>query len=155
MSSPSTRQLLIEADPFPGVEGHDYADAFEVRTEKPDARSAEQWARCALEESPAALRRAVLVVHRGVLRFRLGSLSSPDHVLGWRVLSSEPGEIRLEATGPLMRGVMIGRRTESRVTEIRTFLFYRRHDARLVWAIVGPAHRRIAPYLLKRAASAG
>jgi hypothetical protein len=36
---------------------------------------------------------------------------------------------------------------------VTTNLHYVRPIARLLWAVVGPIHRRVLPYLLKRAVS--
>jgi hypothetical protein len=133
-----------------------YFDAFEVRVDTPDVRTAEEWARGALEQAPTALRWVVLIAHRGVLRFRLGALGSPDHVLGWAIRRSQPDEIELTADGPLMRGVIVGRRTSPTATQIESLLyFHRQRTAHVIWALVGPIHRRIAPVLLRRAASVG
>jgi hypothetical protein len=129
----------------------DYADAFEVRAAEGDDRSAEQWIRAGLEAS-AAIRTMIVVVHRAVLRFRLDLRPAPDRALGWRVVTSEQDLVRLEADGPLMRGVLVGRRTDPRTMCLTTSLVFHRPVARVVWTVVGPLHRRIAPYLLARAA---
>jgi hypothetical protein len=131
----------------------DYADSFEVHTAVPDGRSAEQWARDALENAPAVVRGVVLLAHRHVLRFRLGPLQSADHVLGWRIRKSEPDVIELTADGPLMSGLILGRRTAPTAVRIETFVFFHRQRAATIWTLVGPLHRRIAPLLLKRAAT--
>jgi hypothetical protein len=134
----------------------DYTDFFEVEVTHPDDRTAEEWARSALEGMPTALRALVLFAHRRLLRFGLGPLEEADHVLGWRVVSSEPDAVRLEAEGPLLRAVLVGRRTSPTSTALRTSLFFRRRRAaRLTWTVVGPVHRRVAPYLLARAARTG
>ncbi|HWB65593.1 MAG TPA: hypothetical protein VG708_02025 [Mycobacteriales bacterium] len=147
-----TRLPAPSADPSLLGQIFDYSDAFDVRVPRPDSRTAEQWARCALEQAPTPMRRAVLLIHRRVLRLRLEPVGRPDNVLGWHVRSSQPDQIELEASGPLMRAVIIGRRTAPVATEVRTFVFYRRRLAAAVWALVGPLHRRVAPYLLKRGA---
>ena len=148
---------VVDRLPTPAMAaGHDvepdYADAFEVRTDTPDARSAEQWARSALEHAPLAVRGIVVIAHRGVLRFRLGPLHSSDHVLGWRIRESDPDMIELAADGPLMSGLIVGRRTSPTTALIETFVFFHRKPAAMIWTLVGPLHRRIAPLLLKRAA---
>ena len=131
----------------------DYADAFEVVRDGPDHRTAEQWMRCGLEQSPRALRRTIVVVHRHVLRFRLGPLTSGEHVLGWRITEDRPDLVRLEATSPILRAAIVGRRIDPIRTRLTTLLWFERPTvARVVWAAVGPLHRRIAPYLLARAA---
>ena len=66
--------------------GYDYADSFEIRLEYPDAHSAEQWARAAMEQAPPVLRRLIQVVHAHVLRLRLGQGSDANHILGWPIV---------------------------------------------------------------------
>ena len=133
----------------------DYADSFEVRLPTPDARRAEQWVRCGLECAPRAVRWVIRTAHRRVLRFRLGPEDGPDHVLGWPITANEHDVVRLEAAAPLLRAVIVGRRVDPRTTRLTTALSYSRpRAARLVWAVVGPVHRRVAPYLLDRAARA-
>jgi hypothetical protein len=132
----------------------DYADAFEMNLAAPDSRSAEAWVRCGLEESPPVLRRVIQVAHRQVLRLRLAPASSPGHVLGWTIVRAEHDVVHLEAHSPLGRGVIIGRRPDATSTLLTTYLFWTRpRPARLIWTVVGPLHRRVAPYLLERAAA--
>ncbi|TFV75614.1 DUF2867 domain-containing protein [Blastococcus sp. CT_GayMR20] len=119
----------------------------------PDGWTAEEWLRAGLEEAPALLRRVIVAAHRHVLGFRLAPPGVSDSVLGWRTATVRPEVIRLEAAGPLLDGVIVGRRLETR-TVLTTSLRYRRPVlARFVWLCVGPLHRRIAPYLLERAAA--
>jgi hypothetical protein len=135
----------------PAAAAADYADSFRLDLAEPDTRSAEQWLRDALERSPA-VRWIVLVVHRHVLRFELGPLDD-DHVIGWRIAGSEPDVVRLQASSPLFRGQIEGRRFGGTATTVTTTLRYGRPVlSRVIWTIVGPLHRRIAPYLLERAA---
>jgi hypothetical protein len=131
----------------------DYRDRFQVEATGPDDRTAEEWARAALEGMPAALRALVLFAHRRLLRFELGPLDAADHVLGWRIVSSEHDAVRLAAEGPLIRAVLVGRRTGAGAMVLRTFVHFRRGRlSRATWFVVGPVHRRVAPYLLARAA---
>jgi hypothetical protein len=132
----------------------DYTDAFELRVSQPDDRSAEQWLRAGLEGSPTPVRRLILVVHRHVLRLRLGPVTAGDHVLGWRIASRAADVVRLEASGSLADAVIVGRRLDATGVQLTTALSYRRPAlARGVWAVIGPLHRRIAPLLLERAAT--
>ena len=131
------------------VAAYDYADAFEVAVDG-DSRTAEQWLRAGLEGSPAPLRLLIRLVHGRLLRFRLGP-TSPDHILGWRILNSTPEVVQVVAEGPLGRGVLVGRTTPSAVV-LTTYVVHGRHRlSRPVWALVMPLHRRVAPYLLTRA----
>ena len=132
----------------------DYADAFEVRMDQPDGRTMAQWLRSGLEDSPAAMRALIVIVHRGVLLLRLKPSSVQDNVLGWRVTRQESDEARLEASGPLFRGRLVGRRVDAHTVRLDTFLNFNAPTAgRAIWMLVGPLHRRVAPYLLRRAAS--
>src|SRR5438034_3845779 len=80
--APRARRVPVVADePLIGGDRYDYADAFEIRVREPDARTAEQFARCALEQAPWLVRWTVWIAHRHLLRVRLGPRSSPDHVL--------------------------------------------------------------------------
>jgi hypothetical protein len=133
----------------------DYADGFEVRLTAPDERPAVEWMRCGLEQAPLPMRWMILVVHRFVLGFRLAPRSEPGNVLGWRIVTSEPDLIHLQASSPLMRGDLIGWRDDPARMTLSTYLsFNRPGTARLIWMAVGPLHRAIAPYLLVRAARA-
>ena len=132
----------------------DYADAFEVRLTAPDERAAEEWMRCGLEQAPLPLRWTILVAHRWVLGFRLAPRSAPGNIMGWRIVTSEPDLIHLQASSPLMRGDLIGWRDSPVQMTLSTYLcFDRPVTARIIWLAVGPLHRRIAPYLLERAAA--
>ena len=132
-----------------------YADAFEVRVADGDDRTAEAFARSALEDAPWLVRETVWFVHRRVLRLRLAPRSAPDHILGWTIVTSDPDVVQLEAVSPLLgRGVIVGRRPEPTRAVITTYVFFRRPGiGRAVWALVGPLHRRVAVFLLNHAAS--
>jgi len=142
------------ADPEFGT--FDYADTFEMRTVRPDSRPAAAWLRAGLEDSPAVLRWLVVLVHRHVLRFRVGSLSG-DHMLGlWRIVKLEDDDARLEADGPLITGRLVATRRDPHTARLDTFVrFNSRPTAPAVWALVGPLHRAVAPRLMARAARGG
>lgn len=132
--------------------GADYADRFVLHLDEPDGRTAEQWLRAGLDGAPRPVRWTVLVAHRHVLRFDLGPLDSPDHVLGWRLARRDPDLARMEARSPLLDAVIEARRLGPTSAALTTSLVHRHPVARAVWWAVGPLHRRIAPYLLARAA---
>jgi hypothetical protein len=155
--SQRARRVPVASDePLIGGDGYDYADAFEIRLAESDSRSAEEFTRCALEQAPWPVRWVVRNVHRHVLRFRLGPHSSPDHVLGWRIVTAEPDTICLEAVSPLFgRGVIVARRPEPTRAVVTTYVFFARPaQGRAIWRFVGPLHRRVAPSLLEHAAAA-
>lgn len=136
----------------PWVEqGHDYADSFELRLEHPDGHTAEQWMRAALEQSAPLIRGTIRFVHGRITRFELSS--GPHSVLGWETVSSVPDAFHIETRGPMLRAEIVARRTSDRTATVTTFLFYKRRTTGLMWLVIGPLHRRIAPYLLERAAA--
>jgi hypothetical protein len=70
---------VVAEEPLIGRDRYDYADAFEIRLREPDARSAEQFARCALDQAPWPVRWTVRIAQRNLLRVRLGPLISGPH----------------------------------------------------------------------------
>lgn len=138
-----------------GEAAADYVDVFEVPIAAGDARTAEQAFRDGLGDRPGGRGKLVLWIHRHVLRLRLGPARSPDHLIGWRIVRSDPDELVLAACGPLMRGELTLRRQDARRAVLTTRLHYRRRlAARAVWALIGPLHRMVAPKLMERSARA-
>jgi len=134
---------------------YDYADAFEILVEDPERRSAEDFARLALEQSPWPVRTTIWVVHRYVIGFRLAPRSDPDHVLGWTIVRSEPDVVELEAVSSLLRAVLVAEWRTPATAAITTYLFYRRPAAaRAIWKFVRPLHQWVARHLLQHAAAA-
>jgi hypothetical protein len=142
-------RLPVAPEPLLDTNDFQYADSFELRFGRPDQHTAEQWLRTGLEQP--MLRQLIVLVHRRVLRFDLGPRDD-EHILGWRILTSQHDVVQLEADGPLMRAVIVARRTSPTSAVATTFVFYKRPITALLWRLVGPLHRRVAPYLLKRAA---
>jgi hypothetical protein len=154
-SAPRARRVPVAAEePLIGGDRYDYADAFEVRVRKSDSRSGEQFARYALEGAPWPVRWTVLIAQRQLLRLRLGPRPSPDHIFGWKILTSHLALIHVEAVSPLLgRGVLVLRRTDATRVVCTTYVFYTRPAlSRVAWEIAGPLHRWVAGYLLERAA---
>lgn len=148
----SARRTRPSEEPPPGCASPDYADAFEVRRDPADLRSAEEWARDGFGRLPPATRRPLLLTHRWILGFALGPWDSPHHILGWRIVRSEPERLQLSAESRLLRGEMVWRLLDERLV-MTTFLRYeRRRRAAAVWAVIGNVHRVGAPYLLGLAA---
>lgn len=149
------RRPVMADDPLAGSRRYDYADAFEGPLPPGDSHAAEHFFRVGLQQSPLAVRWVVFAVHRYLLGFRLGPLAAPDHLLGWRIVKSEPDVAMLEASGPLLRAVLVGRRVEPASMTLTTYVYYQRPiSAHIIWTLVAPLHRRIAPYLIQRTASA-
>jgi hypothetical protein len=135
-----------------GETAADYTDIFEAAIPHGDSRTAEQMFRDALGHEPDAGGGIVMWIHRHVLRFPLGPPSSPHHVIGWPIAHSDPDEIVLTTSGPLMRGELTLRRLDGRRATLTTRVHYRHKiAARTVWFVVGPLHRVVAPRLMERA----
>lgn len=128
-----------------------YADAFETAVRAEDRRSPEEWAHRGLRRAgPAG--NLVVLAHRHLLRFRLAPPGSPGHLQGWRIVSSDEDVLHLEATGPLTTGTLVARRASPTSVLLTTTLVHRRpRAASLVWTVLGPVHRALAPQLLARA----
>jgi hypothetical protein len=121
-----------------------------------DERSAEQFARYALEHAPRPLQLTVWIAQRKLLRLRLSPRGAPDYLAGWKVVTSEHDVIQLEANSPLLHAMLVGRRADLGGVTLATYVFFTRPaPARVLWKIVSPVHRRVAAYLLERAAGAG
>jgi hypothetical protein len=132
----------------------DYADAFAVGRRSTDRRSAERWARDGFGRLPRFTREGGLLAHRLPLGFGLGPWDSPDHVFGWRIATSEPELLHLEARGPWLSGHMLWRLEEARLT-MSTFVRYEMpRTGRVVWTTLGGIHRGSTPHLLRLAATA-
>jgi hypothetical protein len=143
----------VVSEPRPStIASPDYADAFEVTRSPTDRRSAEQWARDGFERLPVSVRRSGLLIHRRILGFCLGSWASSNHVFGWRIVTSEPELLHLEARSTLLSGHMVWRLHHERLV-MTTFLRYEmRRTASVVWAVIGNVHRGAAPHLLELSA---
>jgi hypothetical protein len=156
MTAPRAHRVGVAADePLIGPGRYHYADAFEIRLHERDPRSAEEFARCALEQAPWLVRGVVLIAQRSVLRVKLGPRSAPDHVFGWKIVMSERDVIKLEAISPLLgEAVLVARRPDATTAIVTTYIFYARPTAaRVLWTIVGPLHRWVARYMLEHAAA--
>lgn len=144
---------VVAADPLIGDDEFDYADAFEVALDDTDPRNPEALMRAGLEHAPTVLRYAIIAVHRWILRLRLAPMNTDGDVLGWMVTHSYLDVVAVQAGGPLLDATIIARRAEPTRAVLTTFVFYRRPMlAKVVWSLVGPVHRAIAPALLRRAA---
>jgi hypothetical protein len=94
----------------------------------------------------------LLLGWRGVLGLQLGPRPSPDHILGWRIASRKPEEVRLELHSALMNAQLTLQLSNS-MAVWSTNVSYTKPLARPLWAVVGVIHRQMVPYLLGRAAS--
>ena len=138
-----------------GVAGSDYAVAWEVTVTGNDARSAEDWARATFEGAPPALRATIVAGWVAGLGLRLGPRPSPDHVLGWRIVSATPDLIVLRVPSVVVGTAHLVVRVEGSRAILTSFVRHekRKRLSRAVWSAVAPLHQRIVPFLLAHAAS--
>ncbi len=128
----------------------DYEDAFLVDTPHAHDRSAEGWARAILEDAPIKTR-STLVSGWTSLGLQLGSLRSPEHVLGWKIRRSTPEFLLLGCDSRVgMPAELVLRRDESGVL-IATLIQQDNPAVRAAWVGVGPVHRQVVPRILERA----
>jgi Protein of unknown function (DUF2867) len=130
-----------------------YAAAWEVASAEGDARSPEQWARATFEDAPRALRAFIVAGWRVGLGLRLGPRPSPDHVLGWKIVSAGTDLIGLSVQSALLGTAHLMWQLEGSRVTLASFVRYEKRGARPIWWAVQPLHHRIVPYLLGRAAS--
>jgi hypothetical protein len=148
------RRRSVDTEPLIAqVGGYDYADSFEIDLREPDERAPEQWMRAAIGGAHIAVKTTVGVAWRYLLRFELDS-RAPRQLFGMPILESTRDVAYMSAGSPLLVGHLIGRREDDTRISLTTALIYKqRRLAAAVWATAGPAHRRIAPYLLERVAN--
>jgi hypothetical protein len=130
-----------------------YTAAWEVAIAEGDARSAEQLARATFEDAPRALRAFLVAGWTVGLGLRLGPRTSPDHVLGWQIVTATTDLIVLSVQSALLGTAHIVLQVAGSRVVLASFVRYETRAARPVWSAVQPLHQRIVPYLLGRAAS--
>lgn len=128
----------------------DYVDLFTVATSGATGKSAEEWARTALEDTPTG--RSAPVLWR-LLGLRLGPTPSPDYVQGWKIADRGDDWIRIETTSWFMTAHAVVQVDDGRVS-IALFLRYDRPIAAVIWPPVSVMHRRAVPVILRQALKA-
>jgi hypothetical protein len=127
----------------------DYVDAFLVSTDV--KHTPEQWIRAVLQDAPLSVRTR-LVCGWAALGLKLGSPSSPRHVLGWKVHRRGPGFVLLAADGLLGLDGELLFRNEPRGLLFATFVRHSNPAARRAWSAITPTHHRVVRSLLTHAA---
>ncbi|WP_020501552.1 hypothetical protein [Sciscionella marina] len=131
--------------------GCDYTVAFAARSA--EQRSPEQWARAVFEGGSPVMRTFLRTGWSLALGFRLGPNGSPQHVLGWRLVSADDTAAVVEQESPLMLARNVFWPDGDRIVW-GTFVRYRNGAARLIWPPVSLVHVRTAHPLLRKAVSA-
>ena len=130
-----------------------YAAAWEVAIAEGDERSAEQWAQATFEDAPRALRAFLVAGWTVGLGLHLGPRPSPDHILGWKIVTAAPEQIVLSVQSALLGTAHLVVAVESSRVVLTSLVRYEKRGARPIWSTVQPVHHQVIPYLLRRAAS--
>jgi hypothetical protein len=125
----------------------DYVDLFTATTSGVIDRSAEEWARAVLEDTPTG--RSAPSLWR-LLGLRLGPTPSPGYVQGWKIADRGQDWIRIEATSWFMTAHAVVHADHGQVS-VALFLRYDRPIAALIWRPVSVMHRRGVPAMLGQA----
>jgi hypothetical protein len=128
----------------------DYVDLFIARTSGATDKSAEEWARAVLEDTPTGRSAPVLWRRLGL---RLGPTPSPDYIQGWKILDRGDDWIRIEATSWFMTAHAVVHVDDGQVS-IALFVRYDRPIAATIWPPVSVMHRRAVPVMLGEAVKA-
>jgi len=148
----SPREIALADDlrALAALDAPSYTYACELAAPGADRHSAEAWARAVFEDAPAALRRLIVTGWIAGLGLRLAPRGSPEHVLGWTILSNEPRVIVLAVGSPILAARIVVRARAGDVVHA-TFVRYERSLARPLWLVAAPIHARVIPHLLGRA----
>jgi hypothetical protein len=125
----------------------DYVDVFTAPVSGVTRRSAEEWARAVLEETPAG--RAAPALWRR-LGLRLGPTPSAEHVQGLKIAARGDDWIRLETASWFMtaHGIV---HIDDRQLSLALFIRYDHPIASLAWMPESAVHRRAVPVMLRQA----
>jgi hypothetical protein len=148
------RRRPVEDEPLvAGLGSYDYADSFEIDLDRPVDRTPEEWMRAAIGDAHPAVKTTVGIAWKYLLRFELDG-RAPRQLFGMPIIESTPEVAYMSGDSPLLVGHLIGRRNTPTQISLTTALIYKQQRlASAVWATAGPAHHRIAPYLLERVAN--
>jgi hypothetical protein len=127
-----------------------YTCTFEITVPQLDRRPAEDWLRRIIEDAPRPMRWFILSGWIAALRLRLGPRPSPDHVLGWKILSATPAEVVIAVEGATLSANQVVQVQDGKVVHV-TIVRYDRPAARLLWGVAAPIHSRVIPYLMDHA----
>jgi hypothetical protein len=130
-----------------------YAAAWEVAIAEGDKRSAKQWAQATFEDAPRALRAFLVAGWTAGLGLHLGPRPSPDHVLGWKIVTAAPDLIVLSVQSALLGTAHLVVAVERSRVVLTSLVRYEKRGARPIWSTIQPVHHQVIPYLLGRGAS--
>jgi hypothetical protein len=130
----------------------DYMDAFRVQLPDGPALSGEAWARETLEAASAETRKSL---RRGwdLLGMKLAPPGAEGSVLGWHLRHNDADHALLGLDSWIGMPAELLFRPEPDGLLFATLIGQRNPLVRLMWAPIGPPHRRVVPALLRHAAA--
>lgn len=143
MAQAQRATIPIRARELAALERVDYADCFTVAVSA--TRTPEEWLRLVVEAMPA-LFVAVRAAHRA-LGLRLAPADSPEHIIGWEVVRSDPDTAVLGNAGWLGTPRIVGLTPPGQVV-LATLIEFNGITGRALWAAAAPVHRAVARYCL-------
>lgn len=128
----------------------DYADAFWVDVGAIKDRTAEQWARAVLDNSPLSIQ-GPLVAGWSAIGLKLGCCRPGEHVLGWEITLNTPDVVLLGAGSRIgLPGQLLFKRSSDRLL-FCTFVQQNNAGARAMWKWVEPIHVLTVRRILEQA----
>jgi hypothetical protein len=128
----------------------DYTDAFRADVSSLSPRSGEAWAREMIEGAPPAVRKGL---RQGwtALGLKLAPDGAGGSVLGWRIRHSDADYALLGVDSRIGMPAQLLFKPDGDSLLFATIVGECNPVARVVWAAIGPRHRRIVPRLLAAA----
>ena len=128
----------------------DYTDAFRADVSSLSPRSGEAWAREMIEEAPPTVRRGLRQGWQA-LGLKLAPDGAEGCVLGWRIRHSDADHALLGVDSWIGMPAELLFKPDGDSLLFATIVGQHNPLARVVWAAIGPRHRRIVPRLLAAA----
>lgn len=129
----------------------DYRDGFRLEFADGPELSGEEWAREMLEGASAETRRSL---RRGwpLIGLKMAPHGADGAVLGWRLRHSETDFALLGADSRIGMPAELLFRPEPGGLFFATLIQQRNPFVHMLWAPIGPPHRRVVPALMRNAA---
>jgi hypothetical protein len=146
------RQVAVPASvkALCGLTRVDYEDAFLIEVAATRERSAEQWVRALLEQTPPALRHSL---RSGwlALGLKVAAAGADRSVLGWELRRSTPDFVVLAADSWIGMPAELVFNRQPQALLLATLVEHQNPAVRAMWAGVEPVHRQVVPRILRRA----
>ncbi|WP_174522745.1 MULTISPECIES: hypothetical protein [Mycobacterium] len=128
----------------------DYADAFEVDTEHPPERSAEEWLRTVLEDAPLHTRIRLLSAWSAI-GLKLRTPGSAGSILGWDIRARDADLVVVGTHSRIGMPAELVLRREHGGLLFATLVRHNNAFVRAVWATIETSHVQTVRSLLERA----